>query len=508
MKSTVEVEGGMQPTPDAPAIEDAVRHPARGVTPWVLLIGCGMLLICLVGAGLMGALSLGPAAVVLRQIAAVEPSPTATRVPAATATGTPAPTATRPPAATVNLLPPLVTITRPATAAAPPTATGPAPTAGPTQHPDCTDPLGCVVVQPLAPVYIAAALALSGPEQDLGLDSRYGVEIAIDLKDSILGHPIGLILEDEECSMVRGTTAIRAIVSDPQIVGVIGTSCDISASVAAMIISRAGYVMISPSHTIFDVTDELTHEAGYLRTAQNELVQAAAMAEFAYNELGVRRAGVIHDYYFETEEMANVFRDTFSELGGEVVAFEGIEEWVEDVTPDLQLIAEAGPPELIYFPVAPEMGAKIVRQVRGVAGLEDVMLASWAWGFGEELLEDAARPAEGAYMAMESMLFENDDYYRLLEEYIVTYEVEPLHFFHAHAYDATMLLMNAVEQVAQVKEDGSLLIGRQALRDALYATSGYQGATGILTCTPTGDCADAATIIFQLHDKLFTPVQP
>ncbi len=486
----------MQPAPEAPDSQ----NPARRVTPWAWIIGCGVLLVCLVGAGLLGALSLRQAAVALKEVAAVAPTPTPTRRPAATATWPPTATATQPPA-TATLLPPLSTITPM------PTATGPTPTAGPTQHPDCTDPLGCVVVEPLAPVYIAAALALSGLERDMGRDSQYGVEIAIDLKDNILGHPISLIVEDEECSVVRGTIAIRAIVSDPQVVGIIGTSCDVSASVAAMIVSRAGYVMISPSHAIFDVTDELTHETGYLRTSQNELVQAAAMAEFAFNGLGVRRAGVVHDYYAETEKMASAFRDSFVALGGEIVAYEGIEDWVGDATPALQRIAEAGPPDLIYFPVGVEAGEMIARQVRGVAGLENVILASWPWAFGLELLADADEPADGAYIAAESMVFENDDYYRLLEEYIVTYETEPLFFFHAHAYDATMLLMNAVEQVAQVTGDGSLLIGRQALRDALYATSGYQGATGVLTCTPTGDCADAETAIFQLQDGEYWPVQ-
>jgi branched-chain amino acid transport system substrate-binding protein len=38
--------------------------------------------------------------------------------------------------------------------------------------------------------------------------------------------------------------------------------------------------------------------------------------------------------------------------------------------------------------------------------------------------------------------------------------------------------------------DGTLHVGRQALRDAIFATSNFSGLTGNLTCTPTGDCAD------------------
>ncbi len=42
--------------------------------------------------------------------------------------------------------------------------------------------------------------------------------------------------------------------------------------------------------------------------------------------------------------------------------------------------------------------------------------------------------------------------------------------------------------------DGNLTISRTALKDAIFATSGYQGMTGIITCTPLGDCATDVTI--------------
>ena len=40
--------------------------------------------------------------------------------------------------------------------------------------------------------------------------------------------------------------------------------------------------------------------------------------------------------------------------------------------------------------------------------------------------------------------------------------------------------MNAIEKVTVQDEDGTLHIPRQALRDAMYATSGYDGLTGKL----------------------------
>src|SRR4029450_7233735 len=60
---------------------------------------------------------------------------------------------------------------------------------------------------------------------------------------------------------------------------------------------------------------------------------------------------------------------------------------------------------------------------------------------------------------------------------------------------------DAIESVAVDDGSGNLQIPRTALHDAIFATSGYQGVTGTITCTPLGDCATDVTIgIFQAPD--------
>ena len=56
----------------------------------------------------------------------------------------------------------------------------------------------------------------------------------------------------------------------------------------------------------------------------------------------------------------------------------------------------------------------------------------------------------------------------------------------AHAYDATTLLLHAIEAVA-VAEDGKLLVDRAALRQQLSATTGFKGLIGTLSCDDFGD---------------------
>ena len=67
----------------------------------------------------------------------------------------------------------------------------------------------------------------------------------------------------------------------------------------------------------------------------------------------------------------------------------------------------------------------------------------------------------------------------------------------AHAYDATTLLLTAIESVA-VKEGGKLHVDRAALREALATTVGFQASPGHSRATRSGDCGSGHVNIY-LH---------
>jgi len=69
------------------------------------------------------------------------------------------------------------------------------------------------------------------------------------------------------------------------------------------------------------------------------------------------------------------------------------------------------------------------------------------------------------------------------------------------------MIFACIEKVG-VDDGGTLNIGRQALRDCLYATSGFDGITGTLTCNEYGDCADAQISVSQLQSGEFVRIWP
>jgi branched-chain amino acid transport system substrate-binding protein len=94
-----------------------------------------------------------------------------------------------------------------------------------------------------------------------------------------------------------------------------------------------------------------------------------------------------------------------------------------------------------------------------------------------------------------------------LQNYQTTYGEEPPGPFHAHTYDAVGVYLDALYNVGQVGPDGTLYIGRKALNDAVRATSGYQGLSGVITCQPNGDCGSGAVAIYVVENGEFVTVQ-
>src|SRR5689334_9871968 len=85
----------------------------------------------------------------------------------------------------------------------------------------CTDTIGCLTIAPGAPVHIAYAMVISGANETLGIDSRRGIEIAIDDKQgTLLGHPIQLSGVDTLCTGPGGQAAAATLAADQNIAGI------------------------------------------------------------------------------------------------------------------------------------------------------------------------------------------------------------------------------------------------------------------------------------------------
>ena len=397
----------------------------------------------------------------------------------------------------------------PASTSAPAATEAPAMTEAPAPAAfTCDDAIGCVDIAPGDPVHIAYALVVSGPNETLGVDSRNGVEIAIDdAGGEILGHPVKFDGEDEGCSAEGGQTAGTKLASDPTIVGVIGTSCSSAATAAVPLLSQAGFVIVSPSNTAPGLTEAggSANYPGYLRTAHNDKVQGATAADYAYNTLKVTKAATIHDGSLYADQLQQVFAETFKQLGGTITAQEAVDPNQTDMSSVLASIA-AGAPEFIYFPIFLPAGGFLIQQARTTPGLEDAVLMGADGLFSPDVTTAGGDAVEGFHVSSPDFTVFGSDYAdKFVPAYKAKFGTEPISIFHAHSYDAFNMIKAGIEQVAVQDPDGTLHIPRQALRDALFATKDFKGLTGNLTCTPTGDCADPHIAVYEYHAGQYPP---
>jgi branched-chain amino acid transport system substrate-binding protein len=381
------------------------------------------------------------------------------------------------------------------------------------------DALGTVVVSGDEDIQIRTLQAISGAVESLGTDQNRGSQLAVqdylaanpDSKVAQFGVDLGTF-EDDLCSAEGGTAGAQAIASQEDVIGVIGTTCSGAAVPASQILSEAGMVLISGSNTSPSLTSDLEGNAfeawqpGYYRTAHNDLFQGRAVAEFAYNELGIRNAAAIHDGDPYTDGLATAFANAFEELGGTITLYTAVNKGDTDMTPVLTDVAASGP-ELIYFPIFQPEGDFIIQQAQDIAGLEDTIFFAADGLQGVEFL--SIPETAGMYFSGPDLRFGDNTgltgvgYTELVANYEAQFGEAPPQVFHAHTYDATMLLLSAIEAVSTVEGD-ELRIPRQALRDHLYSVEDFPGVTGSLSCDEFGDCG-AQAIAIVLHEDPSDP---
>jgi branched-chain amino acid transport system substrate-binding protein len=215
----------------------------------------------------------------------------------------------------------------------------------------------------------------------------------------------------------------------------------------------------------------------------------------------------MYDGSGDSTGMQSVFANVFQSLGGTVTTIEPIDAQGVDFSAPLTKIAATGA-ELLYVPIRLQALSVVMRQARTTPGLENAAIVGSAEAFSPKAQETLGDAIEGFLVTRPDLSAYSPDYFSVfIPKYEELFGGSPNGFFHAYAFDAANLIFAAIEKVAIQDSSGTLTIGRQALRDAMYATKDFQGLTGVLTCTPAGDCANPVVIVYQYHIGQYPPTR-
>jgi len=299
-----------------------------------------------------------------------------------------------------------------------------------------------------------------------------------------------LFVEDNEDKPESAAAVAKKLISQNNVLAIIGPNASGNAIPAARICEDAKVIMISPWSTNPKTTENLKYvfRACFLDDFQGEV-----MAKFAREHLKAETAAVLYDVASEYNKgIAEFFRKSFEVLGGKVVAFESYTKDDKDFSSQLTKIKAANPAVLFlpnYYNEVPLQ----VQQARRL-GLTCQIIGSDSWG-SDELLKLGGRDLEGCYFSTHyAPDIATPKAQKFIKEYEGKYGKKPDDVA-ALTYDSMELLLSAITKAG--------VVDRQKVRDALATITEFAGVTGTMKFTGTGDPTKSAVILL-IKDGKFT----
>ncbi len=349
-------------------------------------------------------------------------------------------------------------------------------------------------------VKIGANLELTGDIQTVGASAKRAAELFFEQLNAKGGvafpdgpAPVELVVRDNGAKAGQAVDAAQHLISHDKVIAIIGPNSDTCAIDAGEIAEKLKCVMISPWSTSPETTRDKSSGAPkrhVFRAGFTDASQAQALAKFALDRLGAKKAAVLHNRTSAEETVqARVFRDAFSDGGGSMDAFETYAAGDRDFSAQLEKIREASP-DIIFLPARPNDIRAIAREARSL-GLKAPFLGTDAWN-SPGVIAAGGADVEGSYFCSPfSVLIDTKEAREFAAAYTAKYG-QPPDDVAALTYDACGLLVKALEQSGKNE--------RGAVREALAVTRGYRGVTGDFNFQPgSGDPAKSATVL-QIKD--------
>jgi len=325
---------------------------------------------------------------------------------------------------------------------------------------------------------------VTGDAATFGVSTRNGYEMAIaevNAKGGVLGKTVELSFADDKGDPTEGATAAQKLINQDKVVAIAGTVMSKVSLAIAPICQSSGIPMISPTST----NPKVTEVGDYIfRACFIDPFQGTVGANFAFNNLKARKAGVLYDVGNDyTKGLAEYFEAQFKALGGTIVKSEGHPTGTTDFTPQLTQIL-AGKPDLIYCSDYYNDDGLMAKQARGL-GYTGPFLGGDGWD-SPDLFKIGGDAVNNSYFTNH---FSKDDPRPEVQAFVKNYTAkygEAPDALAALGYDAMGLLLQAIQNAGST--DGA------KIRDAMKNIS-YQGVSGLIKFDANRNPVKSAVLI-------------
>ncbi|MDK2927824.1 MAG: branched-chain amino acid transport system substrate-binding protein [Bacillota bacterium] len=345
-----------------------------------------------------------------------------------------------------------------------------------------------------AVIKIGTVGPLSGNAATYGQSTKHGVEIAVDEVNKaggISGAQVELVPEDSRGDQTEAANATRKLVEQDKVVAIVGAVLSSETLSGGPIANDAKVPMISSSSTAPGIPDIGPY---IFRNCISDNVQAAQLAEYAVQELKVKRFAVM----FTNNDYGMALRDGFTAKAkelGEVVAVEAYTDGDANFSAQLTKI-KAQNPDALYIGGYYTEAAKIAQQAKEM-GLKVQLLGADGF-YSSKLTELGGDAVEGAVFTAG---FYSGDTSPAVQNFVAAYKAkfnEEPDMFAAQAYDAAKIVLEAIKKAGSTDTT--------KIQAALAATRDFPGITGTTSFTANGD-AEKDIVILKVEQGKFVRVR-
>ena len=323
------------------------------------------------------------------------------------------------------------------------------------------------------PIKIGGIFDLSGPGSALGQPEAETAEMLqeqINADGGINGRPIEILIRDTKGDEVEGLTVTRELIEKENVVAIVGPSRSGTTMAIIEMIESSEIPLVSCA-AARAITDPV--KKWVFNTPQTDEDAVAKIFEYC-NANGIAKvAAITASDGFGIEGLKQIEK-LAPTSNIEVVAKEEFSDTDKDMTTQLTKIKDSGAEAMICWGIGPSPSL-VAKQANELdLGMPVIMSHGVA---NRRFIEGAGAGAEGVILPAGKLLVANqlpddDPQKELLLEYASAFEEKydkPADTFGGHAWDAIMLVVNAIEtggaEPAQI-------------RDAIESTTEFHGIGG------------------------------
>ncbi len=332
-------------------------------------------------------------------------------------------------------------------------------------------------------IRIGGWLPMTGAVAAYGQDAWAGIQIAMDMKPSVLGQRVEVIVADTKSDKIEAANAMSRLIEKDKVVAAIGEMISGDTLAGGPIAEKAKIPVVSPTATNPLVTQGKKY---VFRVCFIDPVQGDIAAKYAWNMLKAKKAALIVDRSQDyCVGLAKFFKDAFTRLGGKVAAETFCVTEDKDFSAQL-IIIKAAHPDVIYAPNYYSPVALFTKQARELGVRAFILSGDGAQA--DELIQIGGKEVEG--VAFTGHFNAKAATSKLAREFISRFEKkvpgrEP-NAFHALAADAYFVLLDAISRAKSTKGE--------AVRAALARTKDFEAISGKLSIGEDGNAVKPMVI--------------